>query len=197
MACQAIKGDLEEFFEHENHSYPLAISEYGKLKKCNDKSDFLGCIKEIHEPSRANPTVECSVIDGAAFVNVHQPRTSTNFGEYCKQEIKQNISYTLGQASYVDLVFDVYRDITTKGATRAGRGKGVRVSVRNNTPIGNFKDFVRVGDNKKELFNMIADTTPSIQSDTLLIATKNKHVVSNKDINSSHLEMYNHKEADS
>ena len=114
---------------HENHSYPPAISEYGKLRKCNDKSDFLGCIKEIHEPNRANPTVECSVIDGAAFVNVHKPRTSKNFLEYCEREIKQNISYTLGHASRVDLGFDECRDITTKGATRAGRGKGVTVSV--------------------------------------------------------------------
>ena len=127
----------------------------------------------------------------------HQPRTSKNFGEYCEREIKQNISYTLGHNSCVDFVFDVSRDITKKGATRAGRGKGVRVSVRNDTPIGKFKDFMRVGDNKKELFNMTADTIPSIQSNTLLIATRNEHVVSNKDINSSRLEMCNHKEADS
>ena len=53
IVCQARKGDLEEFFVHENHSYPLAISEHVKLQKCKDKSDFLGCIKEIHEPSRA------------------------------------------------------------------------------------------------------------------------------------------------
>ena len=129
IACQARKGDLEELLVNENHSYPPAISEYGKLRKCNDKSDFLGCIKEFHEPSRANPTVECSVIDGAAFVNVHQPRTSKNFEEHCEREIKQNISYTLEHASRVDLVFNVYRDITTKGAARAGRGKGVRVFV--------------------------------------------------------------------
>ena len=56
---------------------------------------------------------------------------------------------------------------------------------------------MRVGDNKKELFNLISDTIPSIQSNTLLIATKNEHVVSNKDINSSRLEMCNHEEADS
>ena len=103
ITCQARKGDLEGFFVHENHSYPPAISEYGKLQKCNDKSDFLGCIKEIHYPSRANPAVKCSVIDGAAFVNVHQPHTSKNFGEYCEHEKKQNISYTLGHASRVDL----------------------------------------------------------------------------------------------
>ena len=82
IACQERKGDLEEFFQHENNSYPPAISEYEKLRNCNSKSDFLGCIKEIHEPSRAKPTAECSIIDGAAFVNVHQPRTSKNFVEY-------------------------------------------------------------------------------------------------------------------
>ena len=155
LACQARKGDLEEFFVHENYSYLPAISEYRKLRKCNDKSDFLGCIKEIHQPSRANATVECFVIGGAAFVNVHQPRTSKNFGEYCEGEIKQNISYTLEHVSRVDLVLDVYRDITTKGAKRAGRGKGVRVSVRNDIPTGKFKDFTKVGDNKKELFNIV------------------------------------------
>ena len=47
IACQARKGDLEEIFVHENHLYPPAILEYGKLWKCNDKSDFLGCIKQI------------------------------------------------------------------------------------------------------------------------------------------------------
>ena len=51
IACQARKGDLEEFFVHGNHSYPPAILEYGKLWKCNDKSDFLGCIKEIRKLS--------------------------------------------------------------------------------------------------------------------------------------------------
>ena len=38
---------------------------------------------------------------------------------------------------------------------------------------------------------------PSIQSNTLLIARKNEHVVSNKDITSSCSDMYNHEEADS
>ena len=81
-------------------------------------------------------------------MNVHQPSTSKNFGEYCEREIKQIISYTLAHASRVDLVFDVYRDITTKGATRAGRGTGVR--VQNDTLIGKFKDFMRVGETTRK-----------------------------------------------
>ena len=42
-------------------------------------------------------------------MNVHQPHTSKNFVEFSEREIKQNVSYTLGHASCVDLVFDVYR----------------------------------------------------------------------------------------
>ena len=172
---------------HENNSYPPQLSEYGKLRKFKDKSDFLGCIKEIYEQSRANPTVKCSVIDGSAFVNVHQPRNSKNFREYCECEIKQNLSYIWEHALRVDLLFDVYRDITINGATRAGRGKSVIVPLRNDSPVGKFKDFMRVGDNTKELFNVITGTISSIQSNILLIATKNEHVMYNKDIISSHL----------
>ena len=64
-------------------------------------------------------------------------------------------------------------------ATRASRGKGVRLSVRKDTPIEKFKDFMRVGNNNKELFNMIADTIPSIKSNALLNATKSEHVAPN------------------
>ena len=61
-------------------------------------------------------------------------------------------------------------------ATRAGRGKGVKISVRKDTPIEKFKDFMRVGSNNKELFNMIGDTIPSIKSNALFNTTKSEHV---------------------
>ena len=40
VACQSRQGDLENFFSHENHSYPTSLSEYGRLRKCSNKSDF-------------------------------------------------------------------------------------------------------------------------------------------------------------
>ena len=45
VVCQSRKGNLENFFKHENHSYPVSISEYGKLRKCS-KSDFLKCLPD-------------------------------------------------------------------------------------------------------------------------------------------------------
>ena len=41
---------------------------------------------------------------------------------------------------------------------------------------------------------MIAVTIHSVQSNTILTATKNEHFVSNKDINPSCIEMFNYEE---
>ena len=65
-------------------------------------------IKKIHEPIHEEPVAECCLIEGAAFVNQHQPHNSKTFGEYCEKEVKQNIYYILKKVSHFDLVFDVY-----------------------------------------------------------------------------------------
>ena len=51
IACQARDGDLDNFFAHENHVYPVSLSEYGKLKKSSAKSGFLQCMNNIVKPS--------------------------------------------------------------------------------------------------------------------------------------------------
>ena len=77
VACQSRDGDLDNFFAHENHSFPVAISEYGKLCKCSNKSDFLDCLDVYVKPSFEPPDVDMKVIDGAAFVNANPPRFSS------------------------------------------------------------------------------------------------------------------------
>ena len=39
VASQSRQGNLDNFFAHENHSYPVTLSEYGRLRKCTAKSD--------------------------------------------------------------------------------------------------------------------------------------------------------------
>jgi hypothetical protein len=68
VACQP-QWDLQSFFSHENHSYSVAVSEYGKLRKCSAKSDFLKCLQELMGPIHQLADVNVKVIDGAAFVN--------------------------------------------------------------------------------------------------------------------------------
>ena len=73
IACQSREGDLDSFIARENHSYPISISEYGRLRKCSSKSDFLKCLVAYGTPSDEPPAVQMKVTDGAAFVNMNPP----------------------------------------------------------------------------------------------------------------------------
>ena len=197
VACQVRKGNLDDFFLHENHSYPISISEYGKLRKCNEKSAFLKCLEDIKQPQFDSPVVDGCVIDGAAFVHMNPPVVSQTYGQYCDEELRKKLISISKRISRLDLVFDVYTKTSMKSQTRESRGAGVRVSVRSETPIyKKFKEFMRNDDNKTELFNMIADSVASFESENLIISTKNSRVTSNHITDTTNLEPCNHEEAD-
>ena len=85
IASQAKEGDLDDFFQLENHAYPPSLSEYGKLRKSN-KSDFLKCLEDHGGTKIQFPEVAAEVIDGAAAVQMIKPEESKTFGQYCKEE---------------------------------------------------------------------------------------------------------------
>ena len=87
VACQLRDCNLTEFFEHENHSYPPSISEYGKIRKAS-KSDFLSCLQEYGSSLFTSPAVTAKVIDGAAAVQCLKPSAAKTFGEYASNEFK-------------------------------------------------------------------------------------------------------------
>ena len=67
MASQAREGNLDEFFEHENHAFPVSISEYGKLRAAKDNSEFTQLLHKVFEPQYDEPNVQIKRIDGTAF----------------------------------------------------------------------------------------------------------------------------------
>ena len=85
IAYEAREGNLEKRFAHENNSFPIAISEHGKLRKCASKSDFLKCLYENEEPSVESPKVDMKVIDGAASVCMNAPKCAKTIGDYCME----------------------------------------------------------------------------------------------------------------
>ena len=87
IASQAREGDLDQFFRHENHVFPVSISEYVKLSAAKDKPELTQLLHKVFEPQYEELNVEMKVIDGAAFVNIYRPRTSKTFGGYCDYEV--------------------------------------------------------------------------------------------------------------
>ena len=108
VTCKSREGNLGNFFMHENHLYPPAISEHTNLRKCLSKSDFLVCINGYAEPKYALSVVEMEVIEGAMFVSMNSPAIFNAHGEYCDIKLKANILKIADALQQVDIVFDTY-----------------------------------------------------------------------------------------
>ena len=200
VACQSRNGDLADFFAHENHAYPPAISEYGKLRKGN-KADFLACL-ERHESSDVDePTgVTAKIIDGAAMVQFSKPNQVKTFGEYSKEVFRKAVfrEFSTNGMQRVDVVFDRYISGSLKSETREGRGSGIRILVNEATPIWkNWQKFLRNDENKKELFHLLAvDLTSESLTSCVVVATDSEEVLSSEATDLTFLTPCNHEEAD-
>ena len=118
------------------------------------------------------PDVSMKVIDGAAFVDMNRPKSSTTYGKYCEDELLSKLKFTSQNTKRLDLVFDVYNENSLISQTRENRGGGMRISVRKDTPICNdFQKFMRNDTDKTELFKMIAEAVIQIPETLATIAT--------------------------
>ena len=192
-------GDLDNFFAHENHSFPVSISEYGNLRKCS-KSDFIACLTRIIEPEYEAPTVDALIIDGAAVIHTSYPESSIKtFGDYCDLQIPQKIKALARNVDWLDVVFDVYKETTLKQDTRDRRGTdGMRVSIRKDTPIQHkqFKKILTVSDNKTELFQLVADSIVTKCNEKIIVCTNGSTVISNSTLETQYLAPCNQEECD-
>ena len=106
----------------------------------------------------------------------------------------------LESASRIDILWDVYRKDSLKSATREKRGSGTRRKVFPSTRIpSNWQSFLRVDDNKTELFSLVAQqaVTLPIEDGKELYSTCGDRVLTSanrSDLRS--LEACNHEEAD-
>ena len=100
----------------------------------------------------------------------------------------------------MDVVWDVYVTDSLKSTTRQKRGKGVRRRVAPTTAIPqNWKDFLRVDENKSELFRFLSQhvTNLSTGEGKRIYATDGSDVLSSMvDADMTSLVPCSHEEAD-
>ena len=199
IASQVRNGNLDEFFEHENQAYPPALSQNGKLRMAT-KSDLVGCLEELvsSQEKTTNPDVQAILLDGSAVVNMLRPGYAKTFSDYASQVFQPYIVAQTQHASRVDIVWDEYHKESLKAETRGKRGKGVRRRVEPSTAIpGNWKEFLRIDENKVELFSFLASSVvASIDSSKQIISTHRNEVLCNQSRDVSRLAPCTHEEAD-
>ena len=115
---------------------------------------------------QSTPEVDAIILDGAVVVHMLHPGTAKTFQEYADFVFGPYISSQIDKTSRVDVVWDVYQPDSLKGTTRKKRGKGVRRRVSPSTSIPkSWKDFLRVDDNKTELFKFLAQNVTCLTVD--------------------------------
>lgn len=193
-------ADLGEFFQHENQSSPPSLSDCGRLR-LGTKSDLLPCLEDLIPPSddadSSVPDADMVSLDGAAIVNVLKPAKSETFTEYVYEFLTYVRKQFTGSAKRVDVVFDVYRPVSLKAATRLKRGKGMRIRVEGKKKLpGNWHQFLKDGGNKRELFNLLSDHVKAELFPGLVVMTREEELRCSEEFNEEELSPCTHKEGD-
>ena len=141
--------------------FQYRFSEYGKLCECI-KLDFLVCLGSIDKLTYINPEIDASIIDGPALVQMNHPESSLKaFGSYCEVQLVNKVNSFFQNTNYISVAFNMYQENSLNNDTLESRdsGEGTQTLARHDIPIQhkNFKDFLRVNNNKTELFKMITD----------------------------------------
>ena len=123
--------------------------------RCGTKADLLLCLEDqIIQGSVNRPDVQMFILDGAASISMIKPGTSDSFNDYISTIMVIIRSQFSGEVVQVDMVNEIYRKESLKSGTRQKRGKDTRKRVEGKNKVqGNWQEFLRMDDNKSELFS--------------------------------------------
>ena len=198
IASQVRNGNLDELvFEHESQAFPPALSQNGKIRS-GTKSDLVKCLEDLvtSKEKTSKPDVDVIILDGSAIVNMLRPGYAKTFSDYAMQVFLPYVVSQTQHASRVDVVWDKYHPDSLKSETRSKRGKGVRRCVEPSTAIpGSWKEFLRIDENKVELFSFLANTiVASVDSSKQIISTHHSEVLCNQSRDLSRLSPCTHED---
>lgn len=130
------------------------------------KTDLLHCIMIDNTDSQPAPVVDAVFLDGAAVVQMLNPSTAKTFQDYADTVFVPNAKSQLDKTSRLDIIWDIYIPDSLKGTTQQKRGKGIRRRVMPTTALPkHWKDFLRVDENKTELFGFLSQQVICIPVD--------------------------------
>ena len=202
ISTQIRGGNMEEFFSHETLQYPPALASSGRIRSGN-KSDLVKCIQPLSytETVSNQPKVPAAVLEGSVLVNLANPNKNQSFKDHATDVFYPQIRKQMNEYSalQVDIVFDTYKDQSLKGSTRVKRGKGIRRKVLDKSVAPtNWRSFLRLDQNKTELFRYLSTTIiqHGNRGDVIMICAYDDTCISgSNELDLSNLTPCNHEEA--
>ena len=181
ISCQTRKGNLDEFFEHENAPCPPSLSQNGRIRVPQKKSDLADCLESLTTPQVEQPKeIDAIIIDEAVVVNMIRPGpTARSFAEYANESFVPYILAQLSHAKRLDVVWDEYIADSLKATTRSNRGQGTRRRVRATSQVPhNWQQFSRNDENKRELFHFLGQCLGELICGKQLLTTVGQEILS-------------------
>lgn len=167
--------DIQKVLSHELSPVPTSMfHDSGAMRLCTGKSDLKKRLAKEVSSRFSTSDVVAVVLDGSAVLwVVHWPAKGTiadyvnNFKEYLSKKLLEVDVY---------LIFDRYREYSTKSVTRDARAcEASRVyQLTENTSLPSQKAVLTVSANKKQLMSIICQSIINDKSFHL------KHTISNK-----------------
>jgi len=182
ISTQVRGGDIQELFNHETRKEPPALAKDGEIRG-GVKADLLSCLKSEITTTQVEPKVEATVLEGSVLVNIATPGKAKTFYDYASNVFFPMVRSELKKVERVDVVFDTYKADSIKSTARAKRGKGMRRKVEpNSQPPKNWGSFLRLNENKTELFRYLSKAVIDTASGDLnLLCAYDDKVLSNQD----------------
>ena len=118
-------------------------------------------------------------LDGAAIINMLKAIGVKTFQDYAKHVFLPFIKAQLRNVTRIDTIWDVYLEDSLKSTARENRGRGIRRRVApSNTIPGNWQEFLRLADNKNELFDFLAHEVVENLSGEKYVSSSPGHLIS-------------------
>ena len=144
------------------------------------ESDLVGCLEDMIPPQEnvASPHVEVIILDGAAITIMLAPGGAKTLCDYATQVFLPYITSQLQHAIREDVFWDEYMPDSLKADSRTKRGRGIRRRVEPSSSIpGNWQAFLRINENKVELFSFLATRLAAQETEKQVISALHKDVV--------------------
>ena len=172
--------------------------------RSGNKSDLVKCIRPLPytETVSNQPKVPAVVLEDSVLVNLAKPKKNQSFKDYATDVFYPQIRKQMNEysAQRVDIVFEKHKDQSLKASTRVKRGKGIRRKVLDKSVAStNWRSFLRLDQNKTELFRYLSTTIiqHGDKGDVIMICAYDDTCISgSNELHLSNLTPCNHEEAD-
>lgn len=112
-------------------------------------SDLFPCLEQVHSAYSDSPKVTCTIVNGAAFIQMLKPSSAKTFNEYTNVIFIPYLTRKFESMSRINLVWDCDLSDSLKAAMKAKRGTGIERRVVGDAAIPrNWQNFPRADSNK-------------------------------------------------